>query len=174
MALDRVAGRIFVYDCDGELLYVLGGIQRQDNYFLQPVDVEWMENDDICVVDSKKSSIIIFSATEFGKVVNSAARYHYDGLYEEAYEYWVKARQYNSNYDLAYVGIGKTYLYTNQYEKAMEYFKLGNNRSYYSQAYQKHMTLVLKENFEWICIVLASLVSLIFVPKIVKKIRKGK
>ena len=172
--LDRTAGRIFVYNVDGEMLYMFGGIQRQDNYFLQPVDIKWMKDDDIAVVDAKKSSIILFQATEFGQVVNKAARYHYSGLYEEALEYWELARKYNGNYDLAYVGIGKSYLYTEQYKLAMKYFKLGHNRKYYSAAFSKHSTQFMRDNFIYIVLGITLVIGASFTPKIVLNIKRRK
>lgn len=171
-ALDRTAGRIFVYNCDGEMLYVLGGIQRQNNYFLQPVDICWMKNDDICVIDAKKSSVIIFAATPFGQAVNQAARYHYEGLYEEALKSWELARKFNANYDLAYVGIGKAYLYTEEYYKAMKYFKLGNNRDYYSKAFSKYSAKLINDNFEFLILGVAVIIAALFAPKIIKRYKK--
>ena len=174
MALDRTKYRVFVYNCDGEMMYMLGGNDRSDGHFLQPVDLCWLKNDDIAVCDSSKSSIIIFEATEFGKAINQAARYHYYGRYEDAHESWELTQKLNSNYDLAYIGIGKTYLYTGDYKKAMEYFKLGNDRSYYSKAYSKQMRIDVEKNFGFIVLGVVLVVGGIFTPKIIKRVKNRK
>ncbi len=173
-ALDRTNGRIFVYNCDGEMLYMFGGLENQNDYFKLPRDICWLKNDEIAIVDQTKSSVVIFEPTPFGSAVNEASRYHYDGLYEEALEYWELAHKYNANYDLAYIGIGKAHLFTKNYEEAMEYFKLGNNRNYYSKAYSKYSQEFIKNNFGYFVVGIA----LIFIgfksKKIIRYIRKRK
>lgn len=150
--LDKNSGRIFTYNSDGDLLYILGGFERQDGKFLRPTDICWSQNDELIVVDDARSSITILEPTEFGKKINEASRYHYKGLYEEAKEIWENIIKYDSNYYLAYVGIGKIYLYSGQYYEAMRYFKLGDNKKYYSEAYSLWRSEWLRSNILYILI----------------------
>ena len=64
----------------------------------------------------------------------------------------------NSNYELAYVGIGKSLLRQGKYKEAMENFKMGNNKTYYSKAFQGYRDEFLEENFG---IIMTSLVAIV-------------
>ena len=48
---------------------------------------------------------------------------------------------------MAYNGIGKNYLMKDDYETAMYYFELGNNREFYSKAYNGYRGKWLEEHF---------------------------
>lgn len=56
--------------------------------------------------------------------------------YDKAMAGWRELAGLNNNFDLAYLGIGKTLLEQGDYQAAMENFRLINNRSYYSRAYK--------------------------------------
>jgi hypothetical protein len=56
----------------------------------------------------------------------------------------------NTNYQLAYVGIGKSLLRQEKYEEAMENFKIGRNQEYYSKAFQGYRDAWLEKYFGWI------------------------
>ena len=63
---------------------------------------------------------------------------------------WAKVLKLNENFEQAYIGIGKAYLNSGEYDKAMDYLSLGMSRSYYSIAYKRYRNDVLKENFNLI------------------------
>ena len=60
---------------------------------------------------------------------------------------WEEVAKMNSNYELAYVGIGKSLLRNGEYQEAMRYFELGHNAEYYSDAFKQYRNDLLKENF---------------------------
>jgi hypothetical protein len=144
MVLDSTRGRIFTYDFEGNLLYVFGELGNLTNSannlrdkFIQPSAIKYF-NDKILVVDSMNKNLIVFEYTEFGKLVNQATAYYYDGDYEKAKETWEEVLVLNTNYYLAYKGIAKAELREGNYEKAMEYAKLGFDDDTYSSAYQPY------------------------------------
>ena len=70
----------------------------------------------------------IFKRSNFANLVVSGDQAYRKGKYEECASIWSEVIKENANYELAYVQIGKVLLRENKYEKAMEYFKLGNYR----------------------------------------------
>ncbi|MCL6457096.1 MAG: NHL repeat-containing protein [Gorillibacterium sp.] len=144
--LDTTQGRVFTYDDEGHLLYIFGGKGTQVGTFKTPVAIE-QSGDNQVVLDRGKANIIVFEPTAFGKLVNEAVRNHYIGEDKEAVKSWVKVLELNSNYDIAYIGIGKAMLMEKENKQAMSYFKLGMDRKSYSVAYKRYRREVMKEHF---------------------------
>ena len=85
--------------------------------------------------------------TDFGEAVLEGNESYYFGRWDEALVSFERAVELNSNYDVAYSGIGKNYLMKDEYEKAMYYFERGNNRSFYSKAYNGFRSESMEEHF---------------------------
>lgn len=145
-ALDSTQGRIFTYDDTGNLLHVYGGIGNQLGVFKTPVAIE-MAGELQLVLDRGKSSIAVFEPTEFGRSVEQAVRHHYRGEDAEAERYWERVLRLNANYDIAYIGIGKSKLMKGENKEALHYFELGMDRKNYSVAYKRYRREVMKEHF---------------------------
>lgn len=144
VVLDRTRGRVFTYDFEGNLLYVFGELDamtsgniNQRDAFLNPTAVTYYE-DKVLVVDSMNKNLIVFTLTEFGELVNQATEQYFNGDYSGAKETWERVLELNTNYYLAYSGISKAELRSGNYEKAMEYAKLGFDDHTYSSAFQTH------------------------------------
>mgnify|MGYP001241815884 CR=1 FL=1 len=155
--LDRKRGRVFTYDDDGNLLYVFGGLGEQIGTFKSPSAID-IVGDKILVLDSKLNNITIFSITEYGALIKKALHLHRIGEYDMATEKWQEVLKHNSNCELAYIGLGKTLLRQDRFSDAMENFKQGNKRDYYSKAYQYHKKEVVKENFGWILLTIVLII----------------
>lgn len=189
--VDSTRGRIFTYDGEGNLLYIAGeqpGGQGNSNKsglsssISTPVAVNYFnrinENGDteelLLVLDSKSKSLIVYETTEFGKMVNTATYLYQNGMVEEAEQYWRTVEKMNTNYELAYLGIGKSLLRQGKYEEAMEYFKKAHNGTYYSKAFSNYRDNVLKENFNWIMFGVILIIVLIGVRQYFKYMKKRK
>jgi len=144
--LDSYRGRLFTYNDEGDLLYAFGGRGTQLGLFNTPVAVE-MVGDKLVVLDRGKNSIIVYTPTLFGNSVHSATSLHYDGNGADAVEQWREVLRMNSNYDFAYLGIGKSLLMEKKNKEAMEYFKLGIHRQYYTIAFKRYRREVMQEHF---------------------------
>ncbi|PWW07450.1 hypothetical protein DFQ01_102344 [Paenibacillus cellulosilyticus] len=144
--LDSLRSRIFTYDEEGNLLYVFGGKGNQLGTFKLPVAIEAM-GDRMAVLDQGRGRIVEFKPTAFGSSVNQAVALHNDGQDQAAVEVWQQVLKLNSNYDIAYIGIGKSYLMEKRNKEAMTYFKLGLDRKDYSVAYKRYRREVIKEHF---------------------------
>ena len=56
----------------------------------------------------------------------------------------MKVLQMNNHFPLAYDGLGMTQLRQKNYAQAMEYFRLANNRDYYSKAFAHYRKQVIE------------------------------
>ena len=111
--------------------------------------------------------------TEFGRAALGATECYYNGEWEKSAELSKEALRLNANYDLAYVGIGKYYLMQDDFENAMYYFKLGNDRTFYSQAYNGSRSLWIQNHFVLILAVILIVAGLLVYSEIRYFKKKG-
>lgn len=206
--IDEVRGRLFTYDSDGNLLYIAGdqpGGTKQNatglsENIVKPVAIDYLyrtytddkgnktQDEFIIVADQQSKSLMFYVTTEFGRLVNQATAAYTAGVdtaekAQAVRAIWEEVKQRNTNYELAYLGIGKCILVESDYvetkdeqlelyQEAMENFKLAHNGTYYSKAFGRYRDQVLKDNFAWIMtggvIIAVGLVGL-FVYKTIKK-----
>lgn len=157
--LDSVRGRIFTYDHEGNLLYIFGGLGSQEGTFTGPVAIDTV-GEEILVLDATRNLVNRFRATRYGSLINQAVGLRYDGDEVQAVECWREVLKLDSNFELAYVGIGKSYLAAGQNKEAMECFRTGNSKQYYSIAYKRYRNELLKENMGAILTMLIVLILL--------------
>ncbi|HEX7056900.1 MAG TPA: NHL repeat-containing protein [Bacilli bacterium] len=146
VALDSLRARLFTYNDEGELLYAFGGRGTQIGVFNTPVAVERL-GDSLAVLDRGKNNIVVFKPTKFGSLVNRATAEHFAGNDAQAVVLWKEVLKLNTNYDMAYLGIGKSLLMEKHNEEAMQYFKLGMERKYYSTAFKRYRREVMQKYF---------------------------
>ena len=132
--LDATRGRIFQYDQEGDLLYAFGTLGDQPGAFKEPAAIDTI-GDRIYVLDTAENSITMFEMTPYGAALRDALQKNEDGLYTEAEAAWRKVLKYNGNLEYAYSGLGKALLREGKYDQAAAYFKLGNDRKGYENAY---------------------------------------
>lgn len=144
--LDSTRGRVFTYNEDGNLLYVIGQLGNQLGTFRNPVAVE-SYSDAIYVLDRDLGRITEFKATKFGRLVGEANSLYSSGKHDEAALLWQEVLRLDANYEMAYVGIGKSMLRQGEYKDAMTYLRLGNDREYYSKALTKYRREYMREYF---------------------------
>lgn len=149
--LDQKRSRLFTYDSEGNLLYINGDEGSQSDKFSEGVAIGYF-GDDLLILDRGTKTIVVYRLTEFGSYVNQAIAYHYEGEFEKAAEVWQDVIQINTNYEIAYNGIGKLLLRQGEYKEAMEYFKLGHDQYYYSKAFKEYRNQIIKDNFGFIMI----------------------
>lgn len=166
-AIDSNRGRVFSYDHEGNLLYVFGSLGSQLGTFKKPVAVEVL-GDQILILDQEKGHVVLFNPSEYGTYINTAVGLRYDGDEEQAVYYWQEVLKRNVNFELAYVGIGKSLLAKGDNKAAMKYLKLGMDQKYYSVAYKRFRNEVLKANLGYI---LTGLILLVIVLPIIGKFR---
>lgn len=172
--VDTKRGRLFTYDNEGNLLYISGGTGTQLDKINIPVAVQYL-GENVLVLDSKRKAIIIFEPTDIAKVINKAIECEYNGLSDQAYEYWEQVVQLNANYEFAYIGIGKHYMEAteieNNYRIAMDYFELGASQLYYSKAFKQYRDGIIKT---WFPYVISGLLVIVIGGVVYRKVRRKK
>jgi len=161
---DRVRGRIFMYDFQGNLLYAFGGLGNREGCFLQPVALNQM-GPSLYALDSGTTALTRFDMTGYGEKINRALDEYHAGRYESSAEVWEEVLKMNGNYDLAYIGIGRAALRQGEYQKAMKYYKLKHFREGYGKAFQLYRKQFMEENLWKILLILA---VILFAPRIIK------
>ena len=170
LALDETRGRIFAYNSQGYLLFAFGGRGNIDGFFRMPASIEHIGKD-LFVLDSLNSSITVFTPTDYGNLIYEATEQFAVGEYDASAASWEKVLEYNGNYDLAYIGIGKSYLRQKRYKEAMDYFKLKRDRRDYSKAFKYYRKEWVEKNFGWLS---AIIIALILIPIIIRWIKRIK
>ncbi|WP_309119834.1 hypothetical protein [Paenibacillus sp.] len=132
--LDRTRGRVFEYDREGNPTSVFGALGQQAGTFLQPSAVEYW-NDSVLVLDAGKRNVTRFVRSEYGRLVREATVLYNEGLYEEAADVWAEASKRNVHNEMAYIGMAKSLEKQERYEEAMRYYRLGTDRSGYSDTF---------------------------------------
>ncbi|WPX09018.1 YIP1 family protein [Caldicellulosiruptor danielii] len=161
-ALDYERGRVFQYDQNANLLFIMGGKADQMGTFRDPVAVESIGNT-ILVLDQQKATITVFKETKFGELVHKATVLYNDGKYDEAKQLWEQVNKMDCNYALAHVGLGKALLRMNRYSDALKHFRLANDKEGFSEAKEQLRNDFLKRNFGIIATGLIALIILIVV-----------
>ncbi len=170
VVLDDTRGRLFGYNSQGYLLFAFGGRGNIDGFFKKPVALDHI-NRDLFVLDSMDCTLTVFSPTDFGNMIYEALDEYAAGWYDRSAELWSKVMHLNGNYDLAYIGLGKSALRNEQYKSAMEYFKLKWDAKDYSKAFVLYRREWVEHNLGRMA---ALVLVLIIVPLAIKKIRKIK
>ena len=169
--LDKTRGRLFTYDDQGRLLWAFGGGGgNADGYFKLPVSLEHMGYD-LIVLDQQDASITLFTPTEFGNKVYQALDQFANGEYEAAGETWQSVIDLNGNYDLAYIGIGRTLLRQERYKEAMDYFELKYDLDNYSRAFKQYRQQWVEDH---ILLIIVGVLLILCVPLMIGRIRKIK
>ncbi len=170
--LDETDGKIFAYDNDGISLFVFGRNGNREGNLQKPAAIGLgADEKTLYVLDNTLNGILVFELTEYGSHLLNAIRLNNLGDAEGSTREWREVLKYNSNSELAYVGLGKTYLTEGRYKEAMECFELGNNRKYYSKAFSYYRKELMEKYLTKAVIAAAVLLAVIW---IVKKVLRGR
>lgn len=164
--VDSGTGRVMQYDPDGEMLYAFAGWGTQAGTFSTPAAIE-SQGEKLLVLDEDRGLITVFAPTAFASSVREATLLYRDGKYKDAMGPWQKVLSYDNNYELANIGMGKIYEGLGEYQTAMDYYKKGNNKKFYSDAFEDFRADLLREYFAllMIAIVIVIMVPLVLLSK---------
>lgn len=144
--LDRTRGRVFTYDDKGDLLYVFGGRGDRFGQFSNPHALDAL-GDNLIILDRGANRLIVFEPTPYALQIHEAIHLYNSGKLQQSADAWLEVLNSNSNYDLAYNGVGDALLGQGQYKEAMEVYRLGNNRKGYSDAFARYRQQVIADKF---------------------------
>ena len=124
---------------------------------------------DIIVSDPVNKDITVYSITEYGKMVRAAQLDTLEDNFEDTVDAWNAIIKLDVNNQLAYRGLAKAYYTMEDYDKAIEYSKLGADRETYANAFVKIRTAFLEKYFTVgilaLAVVLGIIVFLLYVKK---------
>ncbi len=159
--LDRVRGRIFTYDRDGHLLYVFGGLGNNHHLFQNPAAIDIWQNKFV-VLDRSLARVMIFRPLEYTRNIYQGDDLFASGRYEQAAEKWHRVLDRNSNFFVAYSRLGRIALNRDDYEEALEKFRLGYDQRGYSQAFMQFRRGVILDNFSTIISLFLSIIVVLY------------
>lgn len=175
-------GRVYTYNSDGELLFAFGdGGEGSGSTgklgsltHLQSMTYQLAPNQDedaalptynLVLLDSFTSLFTVFTRTDYGDLLIEALAQENHREYQNAEEYWLRILQRNSNFDSAYIGVGKALYRQGKYEESQEYFEACYETSYYSKSYAEIRKLWIADSWHLILIILVVVVFLVLVVK---------
>ena len=170
VALDRIRGRLFGYDSQGILLWAFGTRGGTDGAFIRAISIEHMDRD-LLVLDETKNNVTVFTPTEYGLTIYKAAALYQDGEYDQSADEWRNVMKMNSNYNLAFRGIGRAILREDKFEEAMEYFRLAHDNENYGRAFKLYRKQWVEKNIWWILLILA---AVIIIPLVIGRSKRMK
>lgn len=136
--IDADRDKVFTYDFDGNLLFAFGDKGSQLGTMSENgVQAITYLGDKMLILDKVKANITVFERTEYGDILINALKNQNERNYELAVDDWREILKRNSNFDAAYIGIGKALYRSGEYEEAISYYKTAYDTSNYSDSYKE-------------------------------------
>ena len=124
-----------------------------DGYFNSAVSIDHLGKD-LLVLDENDGAITFFVTTEYGNLIYDAIDKFDLGEYDASEASWRKVMELNGNYDLAYIGIGRSLLRQKKYKEAMEYFELKHDAENYSKAFKQYRKQWVEDHIVLIVVII--------------------
>ncbi len=129
---------VSVHDNQGNLIFVFGERKQGSlriGEFGNPVGIATDSNGDIWILDQNDGNVQVFTKTEFASMVMSAINYYNDGKYDESKALFQEVVRQNAMFSLAHSSLGKLYQRDNEFELALESYRIANNKFGYSEVF---------------------------------------
>ncbi|HAN94219.1 MAG: YIP1 family protein [Limnochordia bacterium] len=169
--LDGNRGRVFTYDNNGNLLYEFGYWGTDQGQLASPVAIDCLDKT-MLVLDSQRRGIVVFEPTDYALLIWAALDAYERGDYYLAERIWGQLLVLNSNFDVAYTGIGRALLRRGEYAEAMKNFKLGNNRAEYSEAFELYRKDLVYAHFPKAFALFVVVLAAFFTARRLRKARR--
>ncbi|MBR6637576.1 MAG: NHL repeat-containing protein, partial [Lachnospiraceae bacterium] len=153
-------GYIYEYNNDGELLFVFGGLDNDQNRIGLSSKVEAIQigmDDKIYVLDSDDARIQVFEPTEFTKLLHDALYLFSKGRYTESKAPLTEVLEMNNLFDYANMAMGKALIQEENYEEAIKYAKLAKDWDTYSDAFWEIRNEWLKDNLVTVVLIIVAI-----------------
>lgn len=134
--IDEKRQKVYTYDDNGNLLFAFGDSGGQLGN-LTSIEAVVYQGDFMLLLDKSDDLFTVYKRTEYGDILISALANENDRQFDKAIDFWQEILKRNSNFDLAYIGIGRSYYNAGEYEEAMEYYKSAYDTQNYSAAFQE-------------------------------------
>lgn len=131
-------GEIMEMTSDGRLLFLTSAKMYTDirkGLYKSIAGLAVDERQNVYVLDRTLGNIQVLAPTEFANMVHQAYTLFQDGKYLESKELWEDVQRMNSLFSYASVGLAEAYYREENYQDAMEYFRIGGDKEGYSDSY---------------------------------------
>ncbi|MBS4218638.1 SBBP repeat-containing protein [Bacillus sp. FJAT-49711] len=166
------SGKIFEYDSYGNLLFVFGGKDDGTNrlgLLKQPSGIAVDRFGRIYVSDKETGMIQVFESTAFSNLVHDGIALYKEGLYVQSQKYWESVLSLNSSFGLAHTAMGKAYYKQQQYDEALEEYRLAEDVMGYSDSFWEVRHAWMQKHLEKILVIGFVLAALYYVIKFLDK-----
>lgn len=153
-------GVVSVIDTEGNLLFKFGDTKSGSTsigQFDKASGVSVDSKGNIWVCDSGSNTIQVFMCTEYAITVMNALLNYNEGNYDRAVELYNEVIEMNASFVQAYVGLGKISQRNQEFEEALEYFRIADYKSGYSEVYWELRDDWLGQNLLWAMLVIVIL-----------------
>ena len=160
--IEEQNGKVYQYDQEGNMLVAFGGLGESTGTFTKPsaIDVDSMGR--LYILDRINANIQVFEPTEFINLVHQATTAYSEGEYTASFNLWQQVLAIDENYDLAHVGIAKTYYKQGEFKLSMDESKLVGNRDVYTQAFDEYSYVVLRAYFVPVLLIAIAIILGVF------------
>jgi tetratricopeptide (TPR) repeat protein len=130
-------GLIIEYDINGSILFFFDASDLGDQRLgsLKSPSAVLRYEDRLYVLDSSKNAIVVYQETAFAKLMHEGVKLYTEGLYLEAQPYFESLINANGSFLLSYMALGNAAYQRREFDSALSYFRLGESRYWYSQAF---------------------------------------
>ena len=156
--LEKHGCYVYVYDKEGNMLSMFGGIGSIKGKFVNPVAVDTNSKGETFVLDAANGTIHCFQTTNYMEKIREAHKFFNDGKYAESFDKWNEVLKINVNCSLANSGIGKILYKQQNYKEAMAYFKKANDKVNYAKAFSKYRHSIFRNYFGFVVLGVAVLI----------------
>ncbi len=132
--IDEKRSKVFTYDFNGNLLFAFGDVGTQLGN-ISAIQAVCYQGDNLLILDKTDRSFTVFTRTEYGNTLIRALEHENNRQYHLARQDWEEVLKRNSNFDEAYIGIGKALYNDGKYEESLTYYKAAYDTVNYSKSY---------------------------------------
>ena len=158
--IDEKRSKVFTYDFDGNLLFAFGdkGQQLGNIASIQSACYQVVNGQDyLLLLDKSDKSFTVFSRTEYGDILINALKHENERKYNLSKDDWEEVLKRNSNFDEAYIGIGKSLYQEGRYKESLVYYKAAYDTANYSKSYEEIRKAWIAQNIIWVPIIVVAI-----------------
>jgi len=159
--IDEKRSRIYTYDSDGKMLFIFGDTGMQLGN-ISSIEAIAYQGDKLLILDKTRDSFTVYNRTEYGDILINALHNNNARRYDLSVQDWEAILQRNSNFDAAYVGIGKALYREGKWEEAMDMYKFAYDTENYSNAFKMYRKDWVSANIILIPIVVVAVILVIY------------
>ncbi len=169
---DQKDSVLYTYDQYGNLMFAFGQSGYQLGNITKIGSIAY-HNEDLLVMDISQNNITIFTRTDYGDLLINALKNENERNYGTTVQDYRDILRRNSNFDQAYVGIGRANYNNHKWSEAMNNFKAAYDTTNYSAAFKMYRQEVASKFFILIPIIVIGLIAaLTYLFTYAKKVNK--